>query len=128
MTTTFKAVSTLCVAMLAAILVSAAPALVERDVWDPEIITPNAATVWYTGQKYNVTWRTDNAPVNISDKFGTVVLGNNGIQGQALLADNFSLLLGSVEITVPEDLVPGLDYDIVLFGDSGNESPAFAIL
>lgn len=56
MFTTFKAVFTLCFAVLATTLVSAAPALVEREVWDPEIITPNAFTVWHTGQKYNVTW------------------------------------------------------------------------
>lgn len=33
--------------------------------------------------------------------------------GLALLASNFSILLGSIEITVPEDLEPGWDYDIV---------------
>ena len=56
MITTVKALLTLCFAMLAVILVSAAPTVVEREVWDPEILTPNAFTVWYTGQKYNVTW------------------------------------------------------------------------
>ena len=56
MITMFKTIFAFCFAMLAAILASAAPALVERDVWDPEIITPNAFTVWFTGQKYNVTW------------------------------------------------------------------------
>lgn len=30
-----------------------------------------------------------------------------------MLAGNFSILLGSIEITVPEDLEPGWDYDIV---------------
>lgn len=99
MFTTFNAIFTLCLAMLATVLVSAAPALVEREVWDPEILTPNAFTVWYTGQKYNVTWcvtpatvdrggslmlprNTDDAPVNITNKIGRVVLGKGGIQNQ----------------------------------------------
>lgn len=74
------------------------------------------------------------------------------MMGTAVLAGDFSILLGSIEITVPEDLEPGSDYDIVreyratfiissaackssltigsrkVFGDSGNESPIFTIL
>lgn len=43
-----------------------------------------------------------------------------------ILAENFSILLGRIEVTVPwvED---GSDYQIVLFGDSGNFSPTFTI-
>ncbi|KAH9936235.1 uncharacterized protein B0H18DRAFT_1164086 [Fomitopsis serialis] len=145
MSTKLTTVLIFCFAVLIA-LASAIP--VKRDVWDPRIITPNAQTVWLTGQKYNVTWETDDAPVNITNSIGRVVLGKSGIQNKgkhsawiewsmpvltatsapAVLAGNFSIRLGSIEITVPDDLEPGFDYDIVLFGDSGNESPLFAIL
>ncbi|KAH9841493.1 uncharacterized protein C8Q71DRAFT_853875 [Rhodofomes roseus] len=125
MTTKLTTILIFCFTLFIA-LVSAAP--VRRDVWDPRIITPNAETIWLTGQTYNVTWETDDAPVNITNKIGRVVLGKDGIQNQAVLASNFSITLGSIEITVPDDLEPGFDYNIVLFGDSGNSSPQFAIL
>ena len=35
-------------------LVSAFP--VRRDVYVPQILSPNASTVWVVGQTYNVTW------------------------------------------------------------------------
>ncbi|KZT73856.1 hypothetical protein DAEQUDRAFT_808036 [Daedalea quercina L-15889] len=127
MTIRLTTIFALCFTALVA-LVSATPTLVARDVWDPEILTPNAYTVWLTGQKYNVTWNTADAPVNITNPIGTVVLGKDRIQNQGVLASNFSITLGSIEITVPEDLEPGFDYFIVLYGDSGNASPQFTIL
>ncbi|KAL0954151.1 hypothetical protein HGRIS_005288 [Hohenbuehelia grisea] len=44
-----------------------------------------------------------------------------------VLANGFDILNGVQEITVPA-VTPGDDYSIVLFGDSGNFSPAFAIV
>ena len=35
-------------------LVGAFP--VRRDVYVPQILSPNASTVWVVGQTYNVTW------------------------------------------------------------------------
>ncbi|KAG5646509.1 hypothetical protein DXG03_003276 [Asterophora parasitica] len=42
------------------------------------------------------------------------------------LAQNFKLRVGKIDIIVPS-VPPRDDYIIVLFGDSGNSSPAFAI-
>ena len=50
-----------------------------RDVFDPLILSPNAGTVWKVGQHRNVTWSTANAPVNITNKIGMVVLAKDGI-------------------------------------------------
>ncbi|TFY51048.1 hypothetical protein EVJ58_g10766 [Rhodofomes roseus] len=106
-------------------LVSAFP--IRRDVWDPEILSPNSSTVWVIGQTYNVTWNTSDHPVNITNKIGKVVLATNYIQDyEHPLASNFSVLDGTVAITVP-DVEPGSDYSIVLMGDSGNYSPNFTI-
>ena len=55
MTTKFTTIFVAYFAVLVA-LVSAAPTLVGRYVWDPEILVPNAQTVWLTGYNYNVTW------------------------------------------------------------------------
>jgi hypothetical protein len=41
----------------AAAAVSSAPTeLAARDVWAPKILYPHAGTVWYSGQRHNVTW------------------------------------------------------------------------
>ncbi|KAL6302822.1 hypothetical protein BKA93DRAFT_827119 [Sparassis latifolia] len=98
-----------------------------RDVFVPPIITPNASTVWEIGQQYNVTWNTTDAPVNITNKYGMVVLVENGLLDlENPLANNFSILDGWVTVTAP-DVTPATDYSIVLFGDSGNNSPNFTI-
>jgi len=108
--------------------VTAFPVNVVRDVFVPPVITPNASTVWVVGQNYNVTWNTTDAPVNITNKYGMVVLAKDGvmIDLDQPLASNFSILLGSIEVTCP-NVTAGDDYAIVLFGDSGNDSPTFTI-
>ncbi|KAI0926917.1 hypothetical protein AcV5_007589 [Taiwanofungus camphoratus] len=107
-------------------LVSAYPVI--RDVFVPPVTSPNRGTVWVVGQKYNVTWDTSHAPVNITNKIGKVVLAKNGSQDyEHPLAGNFSILLGSIEVTCP-NVTTGTDYAIVLFGDSGNYSPDFTIV
>ncbi|KAG6908312.1 hypothetical protein DXG01_005348 [Tephrocybe rancida] len=77
---------------------------------------------------------TDNIPPDsqLTNPNGMVVLGHLGATGglnldlDHPLAQNFKLRVGKVEITVPS-VPPRDDYIIVLFGDSGNSSPAFAI-
>ncbi|EPT05163.1 hypothetical protein FOMPIDRAFT_1021500 [Fomitopsis schrenkii] len=106
-------------------LVSAYP--VRRDVYVPQILTPDASTVWVVGQTYNVTWDTSDAPEHITNLYGRVVLATNGLEDyENPLVANFSILLGSIPVTAP-DVVPGNDYAIVLLGDSGNFSPNFTI-
>ncbi|KZT11972.1 uncharacterized protein LAESUDRAFT_719922 [Laetiporus sulphureus 93-53] len=107
-------------------LVSAFP--VARDVYVPQITSPTADTIWIAGEKYNVTWDTSDAPVNITNYLGRVVLATNYVEDyEHPLASNFSILLGSIEVTAP-NVTTGNDYSIVLFGDSGNYSPEFTIL
>ncbi|KAG6853571.1 hypothetical protein C0991_003167 [Blastosporella zonata] len=80
------------------------------------------------------SYLTDNIPPDsqLTDPNGLVVLGHLGSTGglnldlDNPLAQNFKLRAGEVQITVPS-VPPRDDYIIVLFGDSGNSSPAFAI-
>ncbi|KLO03806.1 hypothetical protein SCHPADRAFT_766579 [Schizopora paradoxa] len=104
-----------------------------RDVFVPKILYPHAGTVWKAGNHHNVTWDTSDAPVNITNIQGMVVFAKNGLmftnQTGGLddpLASGFSILLGRIEIQVPE-VAAGDDYQVVLFGDSGNFSPKFTI-
>jgi len=105
----------------------------KRDVWTPRILEPEAGAVWKVGEEVNVTWSTANPPKQITNENGLVALrtptgfvaGRGGF-GEPLAA-NFSLLLGHVLVQVPE-LPAGDDYSVVLFGDSGNESPLFKIV
>lgn len=108
-------------------MVSALPVSV-RDVYVPPVTYPTAGTVWHIGQNYNVTWDTSDPPVNITNKYGMIVLAKGGIalDYDSPLAANFSILDGTHEITVP-NVDPDDDYAIVLFGDSGNYSPEFTI-
>ncbi|GLB45478.1 hypothetical protein LshimejAT787_2300380 [Lyophyllum shimeji] len=105
-----------------------------RDVFSPHITSPNEKSVWPVGTKQTVTWETDNIPPDsqLTNPNGKVVLGHLGPTGglnlmlDNPLAQDFKLRVGQVEITVP-DVPPRSDYIVVLFGDSGNASPAFAI-
>ncbi|KAJ7111221.1 hypothetical protein C8R44DRAFT_833281 [Mycena epipterygia] len=101
-------------------------AIETRDVFAPPITYPDAGTVWYVGQIQNVTWDTSDAPVNITNKIGRIMLRKDGLTTPLVLQDNFPILLGCIEVKVPcvED---GDDYQLVLFGDSGNFSPPFKI-
>ncbi|KIK93334.1 hypothetical protein PAXRUDRAFT_145298 [Paxillus rubicundulus Ve08.2h10] len=99
-----------------------------RDVFVPLILSPQSGAVWIAGQYHNVTWDTNNAPANITNKYGMIYLRNNNLTDMnEELASGFNILDGVVEIQVPE--VPmGHNYSLVLFGDSGNFSPSFTIL
>ncbi|CDO72631.1 hypothetical protein BN946_scf184985.g50 [Trametes cinnabarina] len=98
----------------------------KRDVFVPPVTYPHAGTVWYKGQRHNVTWDTTNHPVNITNKLGRIMLRKGDITTPLILAKDFDILLGRIEVTVPW-VIPDSDYSVVLFGDSGNFSPEFTI-
>ncbi|KAI8982931.1 hypothetical protein BD414DRAFT_443140 [Trametes punicea] len=103
-----------------------AASLEKRDVFVPPVLYPHAGTVWTKGQRHNVTWDTSNAPVNITNKVGTILLRKGDLTTPLVLASGFDILLGRIEVTVPW-VLPDSDYSVVLFGDSGNFSPQFTI-
>ncbi|KAF7967345.1 hypothetical protein HWV62_34681 [Athelia sp. TMB] len=108
-------------------LVSAAPLVLDtRDVYSPPVTYPHSGTVWKVGERHNVTWNTSNPPKQITDKTGQIYLHHGDSWFPTALASGFDILEGHHEITVPK--VPaGSDYQIVLFGDSGNDSEKFTI-
>jgi len=53
-------------------------------------------------------------------------LVKGGIALPLILQEGFDILLGRIEVEVPW-VVDGSDYQLVLFGDSGNFSPNFII-
>ncbi|KAH9928456.1 uncharacterized protein BXZ73DRAFT_102299 [Epithele typhae] len=113
------------VTMLAALGSSAIPAVEKRDIWSPPVTYPHTGTVWTSGQRHNVTWNTANPPANVSNG-ATILLRLTGTPMPVILAQNFDLHAGRVEVTVPWVQTRN-DYEVVLLGDSGNVSPAFTI-
>ncbi|KAJ7483990.1 hypothetical protein B0H11DRAFT_1658172, partial [Mycena galericulata] len=97
----------------------------KRDVFVPPILYPHAGTVWYSFQYHNVTWDTTGAPADISNE-ALLLLAKGGVEAPFILAEGFDLRLGRVTIQVPY-VFAGADYQLVLFGDSGNLSPVFTI-
>ncbi|KAI0785536.1 hypothetical protein C8Q75DRAFT_318312 [Abortiporus biennis] len=105
-----------------------------RDVFSPKITKPDAFTVWVINTTVTVTWDTCNAPDDITNPQGKILLGhmdNGDDEDENLdidhpLAEGFDIFQGSVDIVVP-DVQQGNDYIIVLMGDSGNKSPPFTI-
>ncbi|KJA15863.1 hypothetical protein HYPSUDRAFT_91697 [Hypholoma sublateritium FD-334 SS-4] len=119
------------VTTLAAALASSASAisLVVRsaqDVFVPVITSPTSSSVWTVGSTQKVTWETANAPVHITNSIGQVMLVKGGTPTPLVLATGFSILDGTVSFPVP-NVINGTDYEIQLFGDSGDFSPAFTI-
>ncbi|KAG7443491.1 uncharacterized protein BT62DRAFT_903123 [Guyanagaster necrorhizus] len=98
----------------------------KRDVFVPPILYPHSGTVWTINERHNVTWDTSNAPVNITNSKGLIMLRKDNMATPLILAEGFNILLGRFEITVPW-VVEGDDYSLVLFGDSGNWSENFTI-
>ncbi|KAH8099654.1 hypothetical protein BXZ70DRAFT_942748 [Cristinia sonorae] len=115
---------------MAAMFVSAAPLNAElfskKDVFVPTILEPTASTVWKTGEVRNITWDTSNAPAQITNRLGLVLLRFGDITAPLILAKGFDILDGTVSVTVPR-VEKRTDWSIVLFGDSGNFSPQFEI-
>ncbi|KAH7919240.1 hypothetical protein BV22DRAFT_1041110 [Leucogyrophana mollusca] len=120
--------------MAASAIVSAAPVQpVELLVFSPTLTSPKAGDIWTCGQKYNVTWETDNIPEEKQNATGLILLGylyNNSenLDIHHPLGANFLLTDGYYEVTAPQNATPRVDYTVVLFGDSGNASPEFAIM
>ncbi|KAJ8080426.1 hypothetical protein PM082_017259 [Marasmius tenuissimus] len=108
-------------------------AIIARDVYSPKITNPTRNNVWIVGLNATIEWDTSKPPQNITNDIGEILLGrfngtddNEHLDLEHPLAENFSLLSGSVTVEVP-DVEPGEDYFIVLFGDSGNRSPLIRI-
>ncbi|KAI0761427.1 hypothetical protein BC629DRAFT_1261947, partial [Irpex lacteus] len=97
-----------------------------RDVWTPKLLYPHAGTVWYSGQRHNVTWDLSSKPVNITNNNGFILLRTGNIETPVVVGHGFKLTSGRVEVTVP-DVMTRNDYSLVLFGDSGNFGPTFTI-
>ncbi|KAI0351569.1 hypothetical protein OH77DRAFT_1411030 [Trametes cingulata] len=98
----------------------------KRVVFTPPVLYPHSGTVWTVGQRHNVTWDVSDPPVNITNKVGRIMLRKGGIMTPLILAANFDILLGRIEVTVPW-VTPDDDYGVVLFGDSGDVSQEFTI-
>jgi len=99
--------------------------LQKRDDFTPPILIPSNTTIWNSGEVQNVTWDISQAPVNITNSRGLIQLRFDDITTPVVLADDFDILLGTYPITVPW-VISG-QFQLVLFGDSGNFSPFFII-
>ncbi|KAJ3745044.1 hypothetical protein DFH05DRAFT_1113499 [Lentinula detonsa] len=95
-------------------------------VWDPTITSPVTGTVWTVGTMVNVTWSITDEPSTVSNA-GEIYLAKDKVQMMAL-SGTFDLAAadGSYAVTVP-DVPTGDDYQIILYGDSGNIGPSFVI-
>ncbi|KAJ3483181.1 hypothetical protein NLI96_g6478 [Meripilus lineatus] len=111
---------------LASQLALAKPVVDKRDVFVPKIITPDASTVWHSGETQTVTWDISDAPQNVTNTAGFIILRSSGISTSVILADNFNILDAQVQLTVPNVLTRD-DFSIILVGSSGNHSPDFHI-
>ncbi|KAJ7445900.1 hypothetical protein FB451DRAFT_1055444 [Mycena latifolia] len=131
-TTLSKLLPVVLAAAAAAIPVGPTP----LDVFVPPITFPTAGTVWVSKTQQNVTWDASGAPSSISNE-ALLFLRSNDVTHPCMhllahiypvfiLAKGFDLRAGTLEITVPYVLT-GTDYQLVLFGDSGNFSPVFTI-
>ncbi|KAF7793293.1 hypothetical protein EIP86_004405 [Pleurotus ostreatoroseus] len=90
--------------------VPVAAANLARDVWDPKILYPNKDTTWVSGQTYTVVWyvqqldeneETADQPKEITNPNGHIILAGGGQEYQVVLAWNFDIRDGHVEVTVP---------------------------
>lgn len=65
--------------VLAALLtLSVASPLVQRDVWDPPVLTPTEGSILVSGTSFVVEWDTSNPPAEITDKTGLIALIKDG--------------------------------------------------
>nr|VWP02358.1 Polyketide synthase [Ganoderma boninense] len=82
------------------------------DVFVPQITYPTEGVVWTSGETQNVTWDISNAPVNITNGKGLIILRKSGVTTPVILQNGFDILLGSIEVTVPL-VVEAADYSII---------------
>ncbi|KAI0057794.1 hypothetical protein BV25DRAFT_1830710 [Artomyces pyxidatus] len=122
---------------LFAFAVSVASALPFHPVSDivvsPSVTSPVAGAVWNIGTHQTVTWDTSAIPAANVNNTGLILLGyttanstSENLDINNPLASGFPIGQGSQVVTVPK-VAPGTEYFVVLFGDSGNKSPAFKI-
>jgi len=110
-------------------LVSAAPVeqLSKRDVFVPPVLTPNSHSVWKVGSKQTVTWDVRSPPAQITNTEAQVILVTDGrLDFEHPLAKGIDVLTGKAHIVVPK-VAPGKNYQILVFGDSGNTGEFFTI-
>ncbi|KAJ7625857.1 hypothetical protein FB45DRAFT_868996 [Roridomyces roridus] len=115
-------------AVFASLLVAAlSAAAASLDVFDPPVTSPTAGTDSDCHLRLICAHRdTSNPPAEITDTVGMLVLVKDKVITPVILAENFSILLGHIEVTVPL-VFEGSYYQLDLFGDSGNLSPEFTI-
>jgi len=97
-----------------------------KDVWTPKVTSPKAGDQLQVGETYTVTWDTSDAPSQITNTQGAIVLRKGQLTTSLVLAGNFPITRGFADVTIPW-LLSDEDYTFVLFGDSGNYSPTFSI-
>ncbi|KAF8073413.1 hypothetical protein FPV67DRAFT_744617 [Lyophyllum atratum] len=109
------------------------PARVRRDVYNPAITYPTQGEVWTPGSQVTVTWDVSSIPAGRRNTKSMVVLGwmDSGDTNEHLdlnhpLAHDFPIGQACVTFVVP-NVPPRDNYIVVVFGDSGNHSPAFTI-
>ncbi|KAF8873496.1 hypothetical protein CPB84DRAFT_1690722, partial [Gymnopilus junonius] len=110
------------------------------DVFIPPVTYPTNGTVWHINERTHVSWDTSNAPVNITNPIGLILLckSNIGLPGKLfhstatlyptlllILGNGFSILQGKVGITVP--WVVDSDNYQVDHDNGGNFLPFFMI-
>ncbi|KAF9523900.1 hypothetical protein CPB83DRAFT_862108 [Crepidotus variabilis] len=112
------------------ILVNAAPVdLTARDVYAPPVLSPNSTSIWKVGSNQTVTWDASNPPKQITNPKAKIILVKNGILDfKHPLAENLDVLAGQARVKVPQTVAPGDDYQILLYGDSGNSGDVFSII
>ncbi|KAJ7148478.1 hypothetical protein C8R43DRAFT_889033 [Mycena crocata] len=91
------------------------------------ILYPRAETVWTVGTRQDVVWDISNVPKQIANSIGRIMLRKGDLSTPVILQENFSILLGRIEVRGPL-VLDGPNYQIVLFGDSANFSPEFRII
>ncbi|KAF8550043.1 hypothetical protein OG21DRAFT_1420305 [Imleria badia] len=102
------------------------------DVWVPTIKIPNRETVWSLKNPPYLVEDTSNHPSEITNSKGQVLLVHDnrldyGRPPDHPLAEGFDILDGQVKVHLPASTKPG-KYEIVLMGDSGNDSSEFTIV
>ncbi|KAF8817204.1 hypothetical protein BYT27DRAFT_7127050 [Phlegmacium glaucopus] len=100
--------------------------LEKRDVFVPPVLTPDSTSVWKCGSTQTVTWDVSNPPKQITNTKGQIILVKDGmLDFDHPLAKGFDILLGKYTVHVPI-VTPG-EYQILVFGDSGNTGEIFEI-
>ncbi|KAG2362303.1 hypothetical protein BDR07DRAFT_1407516 [Suillus spraguei] len=104
--------------LLSCALCAPVSAVMQRDIWVPQITSPTSASKWTVGGTFLVTWDTSSKPARVSNPIGEIYLRQEDRMGTNPIASGFELSSGQTKVT----------YMIVLFGDSGNFSEEFPIV